>query len=420
MGKYRAKKKMLVFHSAYTYDQLKQLGMEIFVQARDAGNFFDEILTVSPIANLQYAIDDNRNYTKPEFFKLDSKNIILEGKTTRYRLLKRFPVLNFALAQVSVVFTIFRQGDLRNVKVVRAEDPRVNGLYGYFFSRVLRRPFVLGVWGNPGRLRELNQAPNMPRLFPTMKSEERVERFVLRKADIVLAQNQENLNYALNAGVAPEKTHFTQLGVGIDKSHFLPKESRQDVKNEFEIWGAIHQTILICISRLEISKMVDHAILACKSLKDEGIDFKLIVVGDGRESQNLRSLAIREGLADSVIFVGNRSQAWIAGALSLVDINVAPLCGRSLLEASLAGVPAVAYDVDWHNEIVVSGDTGFLAPNLDFRALGRRILQLCMDDELRMTMAYNMKTKALTMADPLEIANRQRKIYQALTINKHH
>ena len=59
---------MLVFHSAYTFDHLKEFGMEIFVQARDAGNFFDEILTVSPVANLQYASDDNRNYTKPEFF----------------------------------------------------------------------------------------------------------------------------------------------------------------------------------------------------------------------------------------------------------------------------------------------------------------------------------------------------------------
>ena len=65
MSRNPVKKKMLVFHSAYTFDHLKEFGMEIFVQALDAGNFFDEILTVSPVANLQYASDDNRNYTKP-------------------------------------------------------------------------------------------------------------------------------------------------------------------------------------------------------------------------------------------------------------------------------------------------------------------------------------------------------------------
>lgn len=414
MGKNPATKKMLVFHSAYTFDHLKESGMEIFVQARDAGNFFDEILTVSPVANLQYARDDNRNYTKPEFFRLDCKNIILEGKITRFRLLKKFPALNFAFAQISLVLTILRYGDLRHVKVVRAEDPRVNGLYGYFFSRILRKPFVVGLWGNPGRLRELNQAPNMPRLFPTMKSEERVEKFVLNKSDIVLAQNQENLNYALDAGVDPGKTHFTQLGVGIDKSHFLPKEFRQDVKSEFEEWGAIEPTVLICISRLELSKMVDHAILASKTLRDAGVGFKLILIGDGRESNNLRSLAHKEGMSDLVIFAGNRSQAWIAGALNFADINIAPLCGRSLLEASLGGVPAVAYDVDWHSEIVIPGSTGFLVPNLDYSAMGQAILTLCIDQELREKMAISMLKKARDMANPEEIAQRQRRIYQEL------
>jgi glycosyltransferase involved in cell wall biosynthesis len=410
-------KKMLVFHSSYTYDQLIDFGMEIFVQARDAGNFFDEILTVSPVANLQYSINDFRNYSKPEFFSLDSKNIILEGKTARYRILTQFPKINFVLAQISLLFTIFRQGDLRKVALIRSEDLRLNGLYGFFFSRILRKPFLVGVWGNPGRLRELNQAPNMPRLFPTMKSEERVERFILKRADIVLAQNQENLNYALNAGVAPGKTHFTQLGVGIDKSHFLPKELRQDVKSEFEMWGAIDPTVLICISRLELSKMVNHAILACKTLRDAGVDFKLILIGDGRESNNLRSLAQKEGLSDQVIFAGNRSQSWIAGALNLADINVAPLCGRSLLEASLGGVPAVSYDVDWHSDIVVPASTGFLVPNLDYSAMGKAILTLCRDQELRQKMANSILIKALFLASPEEIAQRQRRIYQELVFS---
>lgn len=418
MSNKRVSKRMLVFHSAYTYDHLKEFGMEIFVQARDAGNFFDEILTVSPVANLQYSMDDHRNYTKPEFFQLDSRNIILEGKITRYSFLKKLPRLNFALAQMSLIITIFRLGKLRSVKLVRAEDPRVNGLYGFFFSRILRKPFVVGVWGNPGRLRELNQAPNMPRLFPTMKSEERVERFVLNRADIVLAQNQENLNYALNVGVNPKKTQFTQLGVGIDKSHFLPKELRQNVKSDFEIWGANNSTVLICISRLEVSKMVDHAILASKTLKDAGIDFKLILVGDGRESKNLRALAQREGLVNQVIFAGNRSQAWIAGALNFSDINVAPLCGRSLLEASLGGLPAVSYDVDWHSEIVIPGSTGFLVPNLDYSAMGEAILILCRDQELRKKMSFSMHQKAMDLASPEKIANRQKMIYQELVSSR--
>jgi glycosyltransferase involved in cell wall biosynthesis len=411
-------KKMLVFHSAYTYDFLKKYGMEIFVQARDAGNFFEEILTVSPLATLQYPKDSNSYYSKPEFFVLDAKNRILEGRVGRYRFLSTFSVLNFFLAQFSLFFSIFRYGGLREIQLVRSEDPRLNGLYAYFFSKILRKPLVVGVWGNPGRLRELNQAPNMPRLFPTMKSEERLEKFVLRRADAVLAQNFENLQYALNAGISPSKGHYTQLGVGINKAHFLPRTQRKNVKDDLETIGALGALVLVCISRLEALKMVDHSIKACKFLKDAGIAFKLVLIGDGREIENLRSIAKDEGLADEVIFAGNRSQEWIAGAMNYAHINIAPLCGRSLLEASLGGLPAVAYDVDWHSEIVIPGATGFLIPNLNFAEMGRALVCLSNNETLRLEMANAMQSKAIDLASPEKIAQVQRGIYQKLVFSQ--
>jgi len=417
MNKLPAEKKMLVFHSAYTYDFLKKYGMEIFVQARDAGCFFDQVLTVSPVANLQYKVDDFRNFTKPELFQLDPRNVVLEGKTSRYRILKKLPVLNFLIAQISLLHSIFKFGKLQDVQLVRAEDPRFNGLYAYIFSRILKKPLVVGLWGNPGRIREMNQTRIMPRLFPTIRSEEIVERFILNKCDAVLAQNQENLSYALDVGVIRDKTHFTELGVGIDKSHFLAKEIRLDVRADFEAWNAVGVKVFMCISRLEAIKMVDHAVLALRTLKNVGFDFKLILVGDGREFENLKLLVKREDLVNRVIFAGNRSQEWIAGALNLVDVNIAPLCGRSLLEASLAGVPAVAYDVDWHKEIVLPNVTGLLVTNLDYQALGEAILRLCDDDGLRIQMANSIKQIAHDMANPEKIATRQRKIYQDLVFN---
>jgi glycosyltransferase involved in cell wall biosynthesis len=392
--------------------------MEIFVQARDAGNFFEEILTVSPLATLQYPRDSDRHYSKPEFFVLDEKNKILEGRIGRYSFLSKFSVFNFFLAQFSLIFSIFRYGGLRDIQLVRSEDPRLNGLYALIFSKILRKPLVIGVWGNPGRLRELNQAPNMPRLFPTMKSEERLEKFILRRADAVLVQNFENLQYALEAGINPSKSHYTQLGVGIDKAHFLPRNQRKNVENDLETLGALGDLVLVCISRLEALKMVDHSIKACRLLKDAGIAFKLILIGDGREIENLRLTAKDEGLADEVIFAGNRSQEWISGAINYAHINIAPLCGRSLLEASLGGLPTVAYDVDWHSEIVIPGSTGFLIPNLNFTEMGRALVHLCSDETLRQEMANAMQSKAIDLADPEKIALVQRRIYQELVFNQ--
>ena len=160
--------------------------------------------------------------------------------------------------------------------------------------------------------------------------------------------------------------------------------------------------------------MVDHAIRSCQVLDESHIPFKLILIGDGRERESLEHLAKELGLQNQIIFAGNRSQEWISGILARANLNIAPLCGRALLEASLAGCPAVSYNVDWHDEIVQSGITGELITNLDFRAMGETIQTLLENEDTRLRMSVNMRKLAFELADPAKIAREQVKIYQEL------
>jgi glycosyltransferase involved in cell wall biosynthesis len=207
---------------------------------------------------------------------------------------------------------------------------------------------------------------------------------------------------------------FTELGIGIDRSHFLPKHSRLDLSTYFAKLD-FHRCIrFICVSRLEKSKMVDHAILAMKIFGKENLNFKLFIIGDGRERNHLEALVNSEKLSQNVIFLGNRSQKWIAGAFNCVDINIAPLCGRSLLEASLAGLPSVAYDLDWHSEIVINNQTGFLVSPLNIDELSAKSLLLASNQDLRKIMSINMLRHANSIADPAKIAKRQADLYLKL------
>jgi len=405
---------MLVFHTAYTHKQLIDLGLEIFVQSRDAGKFFEKIITVNPIASLQYVNGQNL-FGSPETFYLDDRNIIIEGKTARFDFLQRFEAINFFLAQLSLLMCIFRQVDFKNVLIVRAEDARYNGVLGLIASKLLRKPFIVGVWGNPGRLRMMNDSANMPRLFKTPESEARCEKYVLNRADMVLAQNQENLEYAITCGVEKSKTALTELGVGIDRVHFIPVESRNaDLISRHDVRIG-EELILVCVSRLEKSKMVDHAIKATFSLQKAGIPFKLYIAGDGRELENLQKLVKSFGMSDKVFFLGNKSQEWLSSFFVDCDIAIAPLCGRSLLETSLAGIPVVAYDIDWHNVLVKNLQTGILVPSCDVSEFGDRVLQLAQDPNLREILGRNLMREAEIFANPREIARRQVGIYSTLT-----
>jgi glycosyltransferase involved in cell wall biosynthesis len=160
---------------------------------------------------------------------------------------------------------------------------------------------------------------------------------------------------------------------------------------------------------------VDHAVKACQVLKDAGIEFTLILIGDGREREKLLSLAEDLGIEKSVVFAGNRSQHWIAGTLNRAHLALAPLTGRALLEIALSGCPVIAYDVDWHAEIVRTGDTGFLVENLNEKKLGEAALEILQDESKRLQMGQNIRNLAMEMASPEVIIRKQVEIYQRLT-----
>ena len=412
--KRQKRKVLLVFHTAYTFQLIKDLGLEIFVTSRNSAEVFDLVITVNPLADLQTYKSQEIPRHSPRKYLLDDKNIIIEGYSGRFLVLDKFPKINFLVAQLSLVSYLVRKGYLRDVKLARGEDPRFNGIYALVFSLILHVPLIIGLWGNPGRLRKLNQRPVMPRMFKSMSQEEKLEKFVLGHADLVLAQNSENISYALDTGVPIEKTTITPLGIGIESSHFLPPYQRPDFSAELQELGIGDEILFVCISRLESIKMVDHAIRAAALASNSGANFKHIIVGEGRDRKLLENLVVDLSVEKNVIFVGNKSQDWISALMPHVYLNIAPLCGRSLLEASLSGCPAVAYDVDWHGDIVIDGLTGYLSPNLDYHSLANNILRMLGDVDSRQLFGENMRKLALSVSDPEILVKSQEKIYKSL------
>jgi glycosyltransferase involved in cell wall biosynthesis len=408
------KRVMLVFNSAYTFEHLKKYGLGIFIQSRDSMHFFNSVLHVNPVASLQYESENQDNYKKPCVLQFDTHNFVLEGRVSQFKFLNKFKFINFIFSQISLIRQVINYEGFDKIAVVRAEDPRLNGIYGYVFSRILRKPLVTGLWGNPERIRQLSGFPLQPRLFRTSQIERTVEKFVLRKSTLILSQNNENLSYALKLGIDKQKTRIMELAIGIHQSHFLQNSKRKNLNDYLSEFNLRDQFILVCISRLEYIKNVDHAIRACKIIKSNDIKFKLFVIGDGRERDNLQRLVSELDLQDNVIFTGNREQDWIASFLVNVDLNLAPLCGRALLEASLSGVPCVAYNVDWHPELVISGVTGELVSNLNYIELGRAATLLLKNKFLLDKMRSNMLQVSHYVADPTKVAKHQYEIYSQL------
>lgn len=396
---------MIDFDSAYTYRIMEERNIFVIVTARDLAGYFDHIWTVHPVAGLLYQ-EAERRYGKATIHQINERHSFVEGKIGRYKSLRWFAPLNFLLAQLQLVFLLRKISRQHKIDFVRSEDPHYNGLLGLLFSWLLRKPLLVGVWGNPGAVRKYTGKPLMPRLFKKVWVEATVEKFVLRRADCVMIQNKDNQQFVISSGVPEKKTAFFRVGNLIHADHFLPPSQRKGGKDLLASLGVSDEKVLMCISRLEALKLTDHVIKAAAILKAKGWRLKVLFVGDGSFRNQMQEQASSLGLSNEVVFCGNRSQDWLAKTIPAVNVVVSPLTGRALTEAALGGAPIAAYNIDWHGEVIITGETGELVPYLDFESLARATERLLADEGYARQMGDNARALMMQLMDP-EANNRQ-------------
>jgi glycosyltransferase involved in cell wall biosynthesis len=108
------------------------------------------------------------------------------------------------------------------------------------------------------------------------------------------------------------------------------------------------------IGRLSSEKGVDVFLRACSLLRDRGVSFSAVLVGEGPDRPQLEALRDSLGLGDSVRFLGSITN--VAAVYQRIDLLVIPSRSEGLpnvlLEAISAGRPVVATRVGAIPEVV--------------------------------------------------------------------
>jgi len=182
---------------------------------------------------------------------------------------------------------------------------------------------------------------------------------------------------------------------GVDTDVFFPNKETSSLRTSLGISAGI--PVVGVIARLAAVK--DHATLisACQILKASGIDFRLLIIGDGPLKAPLVGLANSLELHRTIIFAGSRFD--IPDLLNVMDIfvlsSISEGISLTLIEAMACGLPVVATNVGGNPEVVVDGVTGYLVPPKEPEAIADKLLLLLNNARVRKSFGSAGRTRAV-------------------------
>jgi glycosyltransferase involved in cell wall biosynthesis len=185
-------------------------------------------------------------------------------------------------------------------------------------------------------------------------------------------------------------------------------------------WGPVgphpEGDVLFTACRLVEKKGLRHLVPALARLRDRGIPARWAVAGDGPERAALETLVREGGLEERVEFLGALPSDRVRALLQRARIAVLPcVVARNgdrdgiptfVLEAMLCGVPVVTTPISGIPELVVEGETGFLAPPEDPEGLAATLERVWRDPARARAVAARGRDRAVRTQDVRESARR--------------
>ncbi|MBA2608654.1 MAG: glycosyltransferase [Actinobacteria bacterium] len=391
--------RLLAIDSIYSVHLLRARQAEHFVTHRDLDGYFEHVWSVHPLVGAHPGTPADALGGPPSITVLSATHTMIEGKTQRFSGLSRLPYFNFAIAQVQLVLMLDRIVHREGIGVVRG-DPYYNGLIALLLGALHRRPVDVRVFGNQDLIYETVGALAYPRLFRLRSVEQRVARFTLSHADAVVVASADNRQFAVQNGARDDCLTFIANSNMVSPMHLAEPIMRERLPDEF---GLGDRPVVMSVCRLEPLKRPDDIVRSVAAAQRHHSGIAAVIVGEGSMRGELTALCDELGVEDSVVLAGERDQRWIASMMTRADVIAVPLAGLALVEAALSGTPIVAYDVEWHSELIRPGREGLLVPYRDTDAMAAAIWELVADRERAAGLAAAARVRALEVMQPDKI-----------------
>jgi L-malate glycosyltransferase len=241
--------------------------------------------------------------------------------------------------------------------------------YGFLGALTGFHPYYLSIWGSDVYL------------FPKKSIfHKNIFKFTLNRADRIFTTSQD----MKEATSKYSSKNINVLPFGVDTSYFKPTEDFVSYEKKDLLIGAI--------KALDYNYGIEYLIYAFNRIvkKYPSLQLKLLLVGDGSQSDSLRDLVKRLEIIEKVIFTGRIEFKEIVKYHNMLDIAIVPSVsegfGVSVLESSACEKPVIASDIGGLKEVVENGVTGYFFKSRNVDDLESNIEKLVFDSALRIKL----------------------------------
>jgi glycosyltransferase involved in cell wall biosynthesis len=227
-----------------------------------------------------------------------------------------------------------------------------------------------------------------------------LNRWSLPSANRVITVCEPFARQLAGAGVAREKISVRHNSIG--PAAEVGAEEVQALRRRLGVEGG--ERLILSVGRLSREKGHVDLIEALGELRrlNAGLDFKLIIVGEGPERVRVESAASAAGVSDRIVFAGHSSE--VRAFYELADVLALPSHSEGsplvLLEAMAAGLPVVATRVGGVPEIVNDGESALLVAPRDARAMAAALERVLTDEACARALAANASSRAASHFSP--------------------
>jgi glycosyltransferase involved in cell wall biosynthesis len=283
--------------------------------------------------------------------------------------------------ELIVLFKMIRYCVSERIGVLRAYKYDYPALRACLVSAFIKIPYIVDVMSNfelirrlTGKayyFRNLNKLP-LIRFFAGMATNWLLG-LPLRRAACVLGRNKNNYEHAFALGAPVKRLSLLRI------SNFDPAFNSHSPAH-LPQKPADYPYMLLVGRLVEIKYPLD-AIAAFELAAARLPEHRLVIIGDGALRHEVELRREHSEFKDRIVLLGACSSDVVYCWTAHAQMAVCPYSGSTLVEAMLCGVPVVAYDVEWHAEIVIDDYTGYLVPFADIKAFAEKMVYLAQHAE---------------------------------------